>query len=84
MEIEYDATKEKGNVAKHGVSLALARRFEILAFVHRRRGDETRVQAFGEIDGLYYSLIFVFRPNAIRAISLRRAHQKEIDRYVKV
>lgn len=80
MEIEFDAVKDAANIAKHGVSLALAREFTILSFLRRKRGEETRVQAFGHIDGEYYGLVFVFRSNAVRAISLRRAHLKEIDR----
>jgi uncharacterized DUF497 family protein len=63
-------------------SLARASELEILAFVETKRGGERGIQAFGLIDGEYYSLAFVFRPNAVRAISLRRAHRKEIDRYV--
>jgi uncharacterized DUF497 family protein len=42
-----------------------------------RRG-EVRVQALGTIDGRLHSLTFAFRRNALRAISLRRAHLKEL------
>jgi uncharacterized DUF497 family protein len=82
--IEFDPAKDKTNVAKHGISLSRATEFEILAFIEddRREYRETRYRAWGLIDDMPHCLVFTIRRGQVRAISLRRAHKKEIDRYV--
>lgn len=82
--IEFDAAKDAANIAKHGVSLARAEDFEVLAIVEDDRRDyrEARYLAFGYLDGEPHCLVFTDRNGALRAISLRRAHRKEMDRYV--
>lgn len=84
MAIEFDPAKDEANIAKHGVSLALAADLDVLAIVEDDRRDygEVRYRAFGLIDGEFYSLAYTMRGENVRAISLRRAHQKEINRYV--
>ena len=84
MKIEFDKAKDDGNVAKHGISLARTVDLKILAFVEVEDAvhGETRYQAWGLIDGEHHSLVFTYRGDAVRPISLRRAHQKEIDRHV--
>ena len=84
MPIEFDPAKDEVNIAKHGISLSRAADFEILAFIEDDRLEygETRYRAWGRIDGLFYCLAFTRRGKKVRAISLRRAHKKEIDRYV--
>jgi uncharacterized DUF497 family protein len=42
---------------------------------------EPRYVAFGEIDDALYCLVFTFRGSKARAISPRKANQKEIRRY---
>ncbi len=66
------------------MSLALAGDLDILAFIEDDRNDygEIRYRAWGTIDGEYYCLVFTHRGERVRAISLRRAHKKEVDRYV--
>lgn len=84
MEIEFDADKDAINITKHGVSLSRAVDLEMLAVQPDRRfayGEE-RFRAWGLIDGVAHCLAFTTRGNRIRAISLRRAHRKEMDRYV--
>jgi uncharacterized DUF497 family protein len=81
MEIEFDAVKDEANVAKHGVSLALAAELNIIRYAKSQRGHEKRIRAFGLIGGKFYCLVFTFRPNAIRVISLRRAHREEVEEY---
>jgi uncharacterized protein len=44
---------------------------------------EERYRAFGFIEEAAYCLVFTIRGDAIRAISLRRAHEKEMRRYVR-
>lgn len=84
MRIVFDPAKEAANLAKHGVSLGRAADLEILAVVADDRRDygEPRTRAFGMIDGEPYCLVFTVRDGAVRAISLRRAHEKEHRRYV--
>ena len=84
MAIEFDLEKDAANIAKHGVSLSRAADLEILAFIEDDRNEygETRFRAWGLIDGKAHCLAFTRRSGKIRAISLRRAHKKEMERYV--
>jgi uncharacterized DUF497 family protein len=84
MKIEFDPDKDALNIVKHGVSLARASDLEILAFIEDARSEysEIRYRAWGRIDGSFYCLAFTHRGDKLRAISLRRAHKKEMDRYV--
>ncbi len=84
MLIEFDPAKDAANIAKHGVSLARAADLEIIAVLEDDRAEygETRYRAWGLIDGAAHCLAFADRNGSIRAISLRRAHQKEMKRYV--
>ena len=83
MEIEFDPAKEATNLAKHGISLGKAVELDVLAFQEDRRLDygETRYRAWGLIDGATYCLAFTRSEGRLRAISLRRAHDKEIRRH---
>jgi uncharacterized DUF497 family protein len=84
VEIEFDPAKDEANVAKHGVSLAAAKDFEIHAVVRdeRRAYAEDRFNAFGVLHARFYCLTFAVREGRIRAISLRRARAKEYRRHV--
>lgn len=84
MEIEFDPNKDAANISKHGISLARAADLEILAFIEDARNDygETRYRAWGLIGEEAFCLAFTHRNGRVRAISLRRAHKKELDRYV--
>ncbi|QYF85977.1 BrnT family toxin [Brevundimonas sp. PAMC22021] len=81
----FDPAKDAINTAKHGVSLARASEMnlESATVIEDDRQDygERRYRAFGRIDDLAYCFVFTIREGAIRAISLRRAHQKEIRRH---
>jgi uncharacterized protein len=83
--IQFDPAKDQANVAKHGISLARAEDMDVLAIIEDDRFDygEQRFRAFGLIDDHYHCLVFAERNRSLRAISLRRAHAKEIQRYVK-
>ncbi|WP_435171674.1 BrnT family toxin [Falsirhodobacter sp. 1013] len=83
MKIEFDPEKDGINLAKHGVSLARAADLEILAFIEDDRNDygEVRYRAWGLIDGRAHCLAFTDRNGTLRAISLRRAHKREMDRH---
>jgi uncharacterized DUF497 family protein len=84
MTVEFDPAKDATNIAKHGVSLSRAADLEILVFLEDDRNEygEVRYRAWGRIDGKGYSPAFADRDGRIRAISLRRAHKKEMRRHV--
>jgi uncharacterized DUF497 family protein len=83
VEIEFDSAKDAANIEKHGVSLARAADLEILARVIDSRFAEERRRSYGLIDGVAHCLAYVIREDRVRAISLRRAHSKEMRRYVE-
>lgn len=85
MIIEYDPAKEEANVQKHGISLERARDIDILALLEDDRNayGEIRYRAWGLIDDQPHCLAFTYRDGHVRAISLRRAHRKEFERYVE-
>jgi uncharacterized DUF497 family protein len=82
--IDFDPTKEALNLSKHGVSLARWVDLEVLAIVKDDRFGygEARYRAYGTIEGVPHCLIFTIRHEKYRPISLRRAHAKEMRRYV--
>jgi uncharacterized protein len=82
VDIEFDAAKDRANRAKHGLSLSRAADLEVLARVVDVRFAEDRRRAYGLIDGVTYCLAYTLRNGVVRAISLRRAHAKEMKRYV--
>ena len=83
--VEFDPKKNEINLAKHGISLARAAEFQplLVKFDHRFEYGERRMLAFGFIDSVAHCLCFVERSGVVRAISLRRAHEKELKRHVE-
>lgn len=81
--VVFDADKDALNRAKHGISLARAADFEVQSVVLDGRFEEPRKRAYGLIDGRFFCLAYVERDGQIRAISLRRAHLKEVRRHVR-
>jgi len=83
--IVFDPAKDEANVAKHGVSLALAAEMlideAIVVADDRRDYGEDRFRAYGRIGGDWHCFVFTLRGTDLRAISLRRARQKEIRRH---
>ncbi|WP_018144151.1 MULTISPECIES: BrnT family toxin [unclassified Thioalkalivibrio] len=88
MEIEFDADKDAANQAKHGVSLALAVSLEwetLLAMEDRRKDyGECRMLGYALMGDRLYCVIFTDRENVRRIISLRKANNREISRYVQI
>lgn len=78
---EWDAAKAEQNLAKHGVPFDLVERFDwrnaIEAEDTRYDYGETRMQALGTIDGRYHVLVYAWRGERIRVISLRKANRRE-------
>lgn len=84
---EFDPSKDAGNQVKHGVSLALVEGFDwSTALVHedvRMAYAERRFQALGYVEGRLYAVVFCFRGQAVRVISLRKANSREVNAYAK-
>jgi uncharacterized protein len=87
MRIEFDPAKDAANVARHGVSLALAKLLDwdsALVWVdHRFEYDEWRMIALAPQTNTLYYVAFVDRGEVRRIISLRRAVRREVERYVE-
>lgn len=84
MDVEFDPAKDAINFRKHGLSLAQFEGFDdVAAVVVDDRFDygEVRLRAFGRIAGQGYCLVFTPTTLGLRAISFRRAHDKEMRRY---
>ena len=81
----FDPAKDAINVAKHGLSLADAAAFEIATAVvqvdDRFEYGEVRFRAFGRVEGQGRCLVFTWSADGVRAISYRRAREKEMRRY---
>lgn len=76
VKITFDPTKNSANIAKHGVSLTIAADLE---------WDSAMTWADGRRDygeARLYCVIFTDRGNTRRIISLRKANEREVRRYV--
>lgn len=84
-EIEFDPKKNAINMAKHGISLERAADIVPMRvkFDMRRDYGEERFLLYGLIDGATHCLCYVERNGTMRAISLRRMHEKEFKRHVQ-
>lgn len=85
-QIAFDPLKDQANRDKHGISLALAAAFEwngALVFPDARKVyGEDRMIAYGVIGNRLHCLVYTMRGNLLRAISLRKANQREVS-YVR-
>ncbi len=82
---EFDPNKDRLNFQKHGLSFAEAENFEwdsaLVRKDTRRIYAEPRFQALGLIGQRVHVLVFCLRGDAVRIISLRKAHSKEVASY---
>lgn len=87
MKITFDPAKDVVNIAKHGVSMALADQFEwdtaVIWFDDRKNYGETRMCAIGYIGLRLFFVVFVDREDIRRIIGLRKSNKREIERYAK-
>jgi uncharacterized DUF497 family protein len=85
MKTTFDPAKDAINLAKHGVSLALAAQLEwdwLLAEDDVRRDyGERRVAGYAPIDERLFCVIFTDCGDERRIISLRKANSREVKRY---
>jgi uncharacterized DUF497 family protein len=81
MNIEYDTEKGATNLAKHGVSLALGAIVleNCIGEIIDDRHDygETRLNAFGPVEGRLFVCTYTVRDEKYRVNSVRRASRQE-------
>jgi uncharacterized protein len=82
MEIEFDPDKDAINNVKHGVSLAFGRFVfndpDVLIIPTIRDADgEDRYKAIGLVDGRLWTVVHVYRGDAVRFLSVRRSNVNE-------
>ncbi len=85
MKIIFDKTKDAINISKHGCSLVDANLFEwdtaIIWQDDRQDYQEQRMISLGYIGNRLFCLVFVDRVETRRIISLRKANNREVNRY---
>lgn len=84
MTFEYDPLKSAANKAKHGIDFDEAQGLwddERLIQAPARMADEPRTIAIGRIARLHWAVIFTWRGDVIRIISVRRARKEEVEKY---
>ena len=85
MKIEFTSTKDATNIAKHGISLAMAELLEwdlLLATEDKRENyGEVRMIGFAPIGRKVYCVVFTENDEVYRIISLRKALPKEVRAY---
>lgn len=86
MPVTFDPAKSERNVIERGISFDLANDFDwcaaLVAEDTRRDYGERRFQAVGFIGERLHVLVFAPRGQDLHGISLRRANERERDRYV--
>jgi uncharacterized protein len=85
MPVTFDLAKSERNVVERGIPFELANDFDwstaLLAEDTRRDYGERRFQAVGFIGERLHVLVFTPRDQAVHVISLRRANERERNRY---
>jgi len=87
MHYEWDDNKRKQNLKQHGVDFYSAYEFDwetaITAADDRIQHNEKRLISLGLIKNRLHVLVFTYRRNSVRIISLRKANKREIKKYEK-
>jgi uncharacterized DUF497 family protein len=85
MGTEWDEEKRAANLAKHGVDFANVADFDwseaLVRADTRKDYGEVRLVALAPIGDRLHHLTFTVERRVVRVISLRKANNKEIDRY---
>lgn len=85
MPYEWDEKKRAANIARHNLDFAIATEFEwdtaIETVDDRFNYGEGRWVALGFIGRRLHVLVYTFRSETIRIISLRRANKREQEFY---
>ena len=87
MRFTFDPVKDKLNINKHGLSLGDAKKldwqFSLCWMDIRKDYGEERFVALVPMDKRLYCVVYVDLKISTRIISLRKANNREIDRYEK-
>lgn len=87
MQIEFDTEKREKTLAERG--LDFARAYEVFSTLHIEQVDErhdygeVRRIVFGCLDGVFVVMVYTVRGEARRVISMRKANEREINRYAQ-
>jgi uncharacterized protein len=84
MEFEWDERKRAQIIEDRALDFASAHRFfDGRRAVHQPtpRQDEDRWKTTAEIEGSFFTVVWTWRGEAIRVITMRRAHEQEIRKY---
>lgn len=86
MGIEFDRKKDAANRAKHGYGLAQGAAIfddpDVLVLAASREIDgETRFKAIGLIEGRIATMVYTWRGENLRPISVRRSNRAEERSY---
>jgi len=84
MDFEFDPHKNAINKEKHGIDFAGAQKLwedRDRLLVPARTQNEARFMLIGKIGQKHWSVIFTYRGETIRIISVRRAREEEVNAY---
>lgn len=85
MKIEYNPNKILQNIGNRNLSFEIVKQFEwetaIVMEDNRFDYGETRYCALGYIELRIYHLVFTYRNDTVRIISLRKANNREMTKY---
>lgn len=80
MLFEWDEDKRAATLEERGLDFADADLFfdgRPIIVLPSPRGGEERWRTTAQIEGAYYTLVWTWRGDAVRIISVRRAHEGE-------
>ncbi len=83
-EFEFDETKSKANLDKHGIDFVAAQELckdSYLLEIRAKSEDEPRFLLIGKVGEKHWSAVVTYREDCIRLISVRRSRKKEVDLY---
>ena len=81
---EFDDSKSKSNLQKHGIDFIAAQALwddSNLLEIPAKTLDEPRFLVIGIIDQKYWSAVITYRNGKIRLISVRRSRDEEVTLY---
>jgi len=81
---EFDGTKSKANLEKHGIDFVAAQQLwqdPYLMEIRANSTHEPRYLLIGRIGGKHWSAVVTYREGRIRLISVRRSRKKEVELY---
>jgi uncharacterized DUF497 family protein len=84
MDFEFDPKKSAANNEKHGIDFAEAQKLwedRDRLLVPARTQNEARFMLIGKLGQKHWSVIFTYRGETIRIISVRRAREEEVNAY---